>query len=150
MEEALVKRIMPNSLEAEQSVIGSMIMDKDAIVTAMEMLISEDFYHTQYGILFDTMIELYNKGLPVDLVTLQNKLKEKDVPPEISNMEFARDLLMQAQTSANADTYAKIVREKSVMRRLIKVNEETANTCYQQNKPTLLPTPMPYGTTQHT
>ena len=50
MEEALVKRIMPNSLEAEQSVIGSMIMDKDAIVTAMEMLISEDFYHTQYGI----------------------------------------------------------------------------------------------------
>ena len=72
MEEALVKRIMPNSLEAEQSVIGSMIMDKDAIVTAMEMLISEDFYHTQYGILFDTMIELYNKGLPVDLVTLQN------------------------------------------------------------------------------
>ena len=63
MEEALVKRIMPNSLEAEQSVIGSMIMDKDAIVTAMEMLISEDFYHTQYGILFDTMIELYNNCL---------------------------------------------------------------------------------------
>lgn len=92
MEEALVKRIMPNSLEAEQSVIGSMIMDKDAIVTAMEMLISEDFYHTQYGILFDTMIELYNKGLPVDLVTLQNKLKEKDVPPEIASLEFVRDL----------------------------------------------------------
>ena len=56
MEEALIKRIMPNSLEAEQSVIGSMIMDKDAIVTAMEMLISEDFYHRQYGILFETMI----------------------------------------------------------------------------------------------
>lgn len=77
MEETLINRTMPNSREAEQSVIGSMIMDKDAILTAMEMLISEDFYYKQYGILFDTMIELYSKGLPVDLVTLQNKLKEK-------------------------------------------------------------------------
>ena len=76
---------MPNSREAEQSVIGSMIMDKDAILTAMEMLISEDFYYKQYGILFDTMIELYSKGLPVDLVTLQNKLKEKDNYEEIKS-----------------------------------------------------------------
>ena len=120
MEEALVKRIMPNSLEAEQSVIGSMIMDKDAIVTAMEMLISEDFYHTQYGILFDTMIELYNKGLPVDLVTLQNKLKEKDVPPEIASLEFVRDLVTAVPTSANVKYYAQIV----------KLNEEIENECY--------------------
>ena len=80
MEETLIKRSMPNSLDAEQSVIGSMIMDKDAILTAMEMLTSDDFYHKQYGILFDAMIELYSKGLPVDLITLQNKLKEKEVP----------------------------------------------------------------------
>ena len=53
MEETLIKRVMPNSLEAEQSVIGSMIMDQDAIVTAMEILLQEDFYHKQYGILFD-------------------------------------------------------------------------------------------------
>ena len=57
MEDTLIKRIMPNSLEAEQSVVGSMIMDKDAIVTAMEMLAQDDFYHKQYGILFDSMIE---------------------------------------------------------------------------------------------
>ena len=56
MEETLIKRSMPNSLDAEQSVIGSMIMDKDAILTAMEMLTSDDFYHKQYGILFDAMI----------------------------------------------------------------------------------------------
>ena len=60
MEETLIKRVMPNSLEAEQSVIGSMIMDQDAIVTAMEILLQEDFYHKQYGILFDAMIELYS------------------------------------------------------------------------------------------
>ena len=66
MEETLIKRVMPNSLEAEQSVIGSMIMDQDAIVTAMEILLQEDFYHKQYGILFDAMIELYSSGQPVD------------------------------------------------------------------------------------
>ena len=111
MEESLIKRIMPNSLEAEQSVIGSMIMDKDAIVTAMEMLISEDFYHQQYGVLFDAMIELYNKSLPVDLVTLQNKLKEKDVPAEIASLDFVRDLITAVPTSANIKYYAKIVKD---------------------------------------
>ena len=83
MEEALIKRIMPNSLEAEQSVVGSMIMSKDAIVTASEMLLKEDFYHQQYGIIFETMVELFTEGQPVDLVTLQNRLKEKDVPQEV-------------------------------------------------------------------
>lgn len=62
MEEALIKRIMPNSLEAEQSVVGSMIMSKDAIVTASEMLLKEDFYHQQYGIIFETMVELFTEG----------------------------------------------------------------------------------------
>lgn len=130
MEETLIKRTMPNSKEAEQSVIGSMIMDKDAIVTAMEMLISEDFYYQQYGVLFDTMIELYNKGLPVDLVTLQNKLKEKDVPAEIASLEFVRDLITAVPTSANVKYYAQIVKDNSLRRKLIKVNEEIENECY--------------------
>ena len=77
MEEALVKRIMPHSLEAEQSVIGSMIMDRDAILTASEQLVKDDFYHQQYGILFETITELFNSGSPVDLITLQNRLREK-------------------------------------------------------------------------
>ena len=130
MEETLVNRTMPNSREAEQSVIGSMIMDKDAILTAMEMLISEDFYYKQYGILFDTMIELYSKGLPVDLVTLQNKLKEKDVPAEIASLEFVRDLLNAVPTSANVKYYAQIVKDNSMRRKLIKLNEEIENECY--------------------
>ncbi len=130
MEEALVKRIMPNNLEAEKSVIGSMIMDKDAILTAMEMLNSEDFYHRQYGILFDAMIELYNKGLPVDLVTLQNKLKEKDVPAEIASLEFVRDLMTTLPTSTNVKYYAQIVREHALRRQLIKLNQEIENECY--------------------
>ncbi len=134
MEEALIKRIMPNSLEAEQSVIGSMIMDKDAIVEAMEMLSQEDFYYQQYGLLFVAMTELFNAGGTVDLITLQNKLKAMGVPPEISSLEFVRDLLTGVQTSANIKAYAQIVKDKSMMRRLIKVTEEIANQCYTGQK----------------
>ncbi len=80
MEEALVKRVLPHSVEAEQSVIGSMLMDRDAIIAASEIVVADDFYQRQYGIMFDTMVELFNEGKPVDLVTLQDRLKEKDVP----------------------------------------------------------------------
>ena len=76
MEEDLIKRIMPNNLEAEQSVIGAMIMDREAIIMASEILIRQDFYHQQYGVLFETMVELYNEEQPVDMVTLQNRLRE--------------------------------------------------------------------------
>ena len=130
MEEALIKRVLPHSVEAEQSVIGSMIMDRDAIMTASEVITSEDFYQSQYGVLFDAMLELYNEGKPVDLVTLQERLREKDVPPEISSLEFVKDLLDAVPTSANVRHYATIVQEKSMLRKLIKVNEEIANTCY--------------------
>lgn len=130
MEEALIKRVLPHSVEAEQSVIGSMIMDRDAIMTASEVITSEDFYQSQYGVLFDAMLELYNEGKPVDLVTLQERLREKDVPPEISSLEFVKDLLDAVPTSANVRHYATIVQEKSMLRKLIKVNEDIANTCY--------------------
>ena len=130
MEEALVKRIMPNSLEAEQSVIGSMIMDKEAIMTAGEILIEEDFYHKQYGILFESMLDLFNAGEPVDLITLQNKLKEKDVPAEISSLEFVRDLVTSVPTSANVKYYANIVKEKAVLRKLIKTTQSIEDECY--------------------
>ena len=130
MEEALLKRILPHSIEAEQSVIGSMIIDREAIVVASEIITGDDFYSKQYGILFETMVELNDEGKPVDLVTLQDRLKEKDVPPEVSSLEFVRDLITAVPTSANIKYYANIVAEKSTLRRLIKLNEEIANTCY--------------------
>ena len=130
MEEALIKRIMPNSLEAEQSVVGSMIMDKEAIVIAFEMLLQEDFYYRQYGLLFQAMVELYNAGEPVDLVTLQDKLKTMNVPEEVSSLEFVRDLITSVPTSANVKSYAQIVKDKSVLRSLIKETEEIQNKCY--------------------
>ena len=130
IEEALLKRILPHSIEAEQSVIGSMIMDREAIVVASEIITGDDFYSRQYGIVFEAMIELNDEGKPVDLVTLQDRLKEKDVPPEVSSLEFVRELITTVPTSANIKYYANIVAEKSVLRKLIKLNEEIANTCY--------------------
>ncbi|HHU72365.1 MAG TPA: replicative DNA helicase [Clostridiales bacterium] len=130
MDEALIKKILPHSREAEQSVIGSMIMDRDAIIAATEIISGSDFYEQQYMILFDTMVELSNEGKPVDLITLQNRLKEKDVPAQVSSLEFIRDLVAAVPTSANVRYYAQIVRDKSVLRKLIKSAEETANECY--------------------
>ena len=85
VEESILKRVLPHSLEAEQSVIGSMIMDRDAIVSASEIVQDEDFYSKQYALLFQAMVELNDEGKPVDVVTLQNRLKEKEASPEVSS-----------------------------------------------------------------
>lgn len=130
MEEAMLKRVLPHSVEAEQSVIGSMLIDREAIVVAAGILHGEDFYGKQYGVVFEAMTELNDEGRPVDIVTLQDRLKEKDVPPEVSSLEFVRDLITAVPTSANVRYYAEIVAEKATLRRLIRLNEEIANTCY--------------------
>ena len=135
MDEALIKRILPHSDEAERAVIGSMLMDGDAIVTASEIIGSDDFYQRQYGILFDVMTELYGEDKPVDLVTLQERLKNKDVPPELTSVEFISGILNDVPTSANVKHYAETVAEKALLRRMIKTNEEIANSCYLGKEP---------------
>ena len=134
MEETLIKRTMPNSIEAEQSVIGAMMMDRAAIIAASETLLAEDFYHSQYAVLFDSMLELFNQNKPVDFVTLQNKLREKDLPPVVSSLEYINDLVAAVPTSANIRYYANIVKEKAMLRRLIKVTENIQNECYAGNE----------------
>ena len=130
MDEALIKRVLPHSIEAEQSVVGSMLMDKEAILTASELLRPDDFYGRQYGVLFEAIVELYNEGKPVDMITLRERLREKDVPPEVASVEFIRDLINAVPTSINIRQYAEIVSEKAMLRRIIKANEEIENMCY--------------------
>ena len=94
LDENVIKRIMPHSLEAEQSVIGSMFIDTEAIAAATEQISGEDFYNRQYGIVFDTIVELNNEGKPVDFVTLQDRLRSReDVPPEVSGLDFLTNLI---------------------------------------------------------
>ena len=128
MDEALIKRILPHSDDAERAVIGSMLMDTDAVVTASEMITGDDFYQRKYGILFDAMVDMNNKNIPVDLITLQEELKTRDVPEELASVEFLSDLLNSISTSVNIKQYAKLVADKSALRRMIKANEEIANT----------------------
>ncbi len=130
MEEALVKRILPHSVEAEKSVIGSMLMAREAITVAMEMLQPDDFYQQQYGVMFESITELFNEGQPTDLVTVLDRLKKKSVPEELCSLEFLRDLLDTVPFSSNVRSYAQIVYEKALLRKLIKLNEEIAGNCY--------------------
>lgn len=135
MDEALIKRILPHSDEAERAVIGSMVMDADAVVTASEMISGDDFYQRKYGILFDTMVEMNNNNIPVDLITLQEALKTKDAPEELSSVEFLGELINNVPTSVNVKHYAQLVADKSALRRMIRANEEIANMCYLDKEP---------------
>ena len=130
MEETLLKRILPHSIEAEQSVIGSMLMDKDAVIVALDMISSEDFYSRQYAVLYETMLELFNEGKEMDLIVIQDRLREKNVAPELSSLDFIKEIITTVPTSANIKYYATIVKEKSTLRKLIKLNEDIANSCY--------------------
>lgn len=129
-EEDVVKRIMPHNLEAEMSVIGAMLMDQQAIGSVMEILTKDDFYSRQYGIMYESMLELEQSGMAVDPVTLQEKLKEKNLPPEAYDARTIGDILAQVPTSANVVSYARIVAEKSLMRQTIRACEEISHDAY--------------------
>ena len=131
-EENAIKRVMPHSIEAEQSVIGAMLMDAEAIEIASETLKEEDFYARQYGVLFSAILQMHQKGEAVDPVTLQTRLREKNLPPEIYSGTMILDLIDQVPTSANIKSYAGIVAEKSLLRKMIRANEEIAGACYNQ------------------
>lgn len=135
MEESLIKRIPPHSVEAERAVIGSMMMDVDAIAVAAEFLAAEDFYNGQYGVIFSALVDMYRQGIGADLVTIQEKLREMELPPELTSIEFIGDLLNSVPTSVNIKNYVKIVQEKSVLRRLIKVTENVTANCYMDRQP---------------
>ncbi len=130
MEEAVIKRIQPHSSEAEQTVIGSMLLDNECIPAIEGILTGEDFYERRLGIVYDAMLELYREGKPVDTLTLQDRLKEKDVPPEVSSLDYVGSLVAAVPFSENAKYYADIVAEKALLRRLIHASENIAGSCY--------------------
>ena len=134
MDESVIKRIQPHSIEAEQSVVGSMFMDREAIVVASEILEKGDFYNPSFAVLFESMVELFNEGKAVDLITVQNRLKEKDIPPEVYDLKNISDIISAVPTSANIRYYAEIVSEKSMLRKLIKLTEDIGKACYMDKE----------------
>ena len=131
--ENAIRRIQPHSEEAEKCVLGSMLMDADAIVVAVDQLVSSDFYYNQHQMLFDAMLKLFMENKPVDVVTVKTKCEELGYPENVSDLETIRQLITIVPTSANIKQYVGVVREKSTMRQLIRVSEEIVNDAYLGN-----------------
>ena len=130
MEETIIRKVQPHSVEAEQAVQASMLMNREAVVNVADMLMKDDFYQVQYGVIFEAMVELYHEGASIDMITLTERLKEKGVPENVYSIEVMQELLNVVPVSTNAKKYAEIVKDRANMRRLIKMAETTANECY--------------------
>ena len=132
--EDVIKRIPPHSAEAERSVIGAMLMGEDAVAAAAEILVQDDFYQKPYGILFETMRQMSEEGKPVDLVTLSDRLRTSNVPPEVADASLIQEILASVPSQAYVREYARIVAEKAQLRRLIRVTAEIEEDCYRQQE----------------
>lgn len=129
-DQELIKRILPHDQAAEQSVIGSMIIDPEAIAVAQKYLSQDDFYQKSNGLLFSAIVSLDDDGQAVDNVTLQNRLREMDAPENIATDTALAEIVSAVPTSTNIEYYAKIVADKSKLRTMIRTMEQLTNDCY--------------------
>ncbi len=130
MDEQVIKKVKPHSKEAEQSVIGAMLMDRDVISDTADMLTGDDFYYRQYGVMFEAMKSLYREGEPVDMVTLTDRLKQNGVGEDVAGPAQIAEIMKAVPTAINAKNYAKIVQDNSLLRRLIKLCEDVEKDSY--------------------
>lgn len=124
-------RIPPQNTEAEQSVLGSMILDKEAIATVSEIIKGEDFYRNDHKEIYEAIIDIYEIDRPVDLITLIERLKQRDSLDAVGGVEYLTYVATGVPTTANVKYYAKIVEEKSLLRRLIKSAGDIMNMGYE-------------------
>lgn len=117
-------RIPPQSVEAEQSVIGSMLIDKEVIPVVMEVLKPEDFYRPDHKEIYDVIIELFDKAQPIDLITVSERLRLHGKLDLVGGLEYLTNIATEVPTTANVKHYAKIVEEKSLLRKLIKASSD--------------------------
>ena len=126
-----VPRIPPNDQEAETAVLASMLFDREAIAAACEIVHGDDFYRPDNQIIYETMVELFNRSIPIDIVTLSDKLAEKGMLEQIGGRDKVNDLAAAHYSSANIRRHAEIVAEKSILRQLIKSANFIVNAGYE-------------------
>ena len=114
-------RVPPHNLEAEESVIGAMLLSRDAIAAAMENCKAEDFYKASHGAIFEAITSLYQRGEPADPVTVPEELRRRDMLESIGGTSVFVGLLANTPSVGNAEYYAKIVEELALLRRLVAV-----------------------------
>ena len=127
------ERVPPQSIEAEQSVLGAMLIDKEAIAKVTEVLNADDFYREAHRVIFTAMLELYNKNEAVDLITVTDILRRDNKLEDIGGIAYITSLANIVLTPANVKYHADIVAEKSVLRQLVKVSTEIAAMGYEAN-----------------
>lgn len=125
-------KVPPHDIEAEQAVIGSMLTDKDSVISALEILKPEDFYREDNKVIFGAIVNLYNKAEPIDIITLKSELVSLGKFEQIGGLEYLAELPDKVPTTANVEKYIKIVEEKSMMRNLIKTANELVNLGYDE------------------
>ena len=127
-------KIPPHDIEAEQAVIGSMLTDKEAVSSSIEVLKEEDFYREDNRLIYSAMLNLYNRAEPIDLITVKSELETMGKFEQVGGFEYLADLPEKVPTTANAEKYIKIVEEKSTLRRLIKTANEIIELGYDQSE----------------
>ena len=125
-----MKREIPNNIEAEQSVLGAMMLSKYALQKGLESLTNDSFYLEKHGKIFNALRDLSSKDVAIDITTLTNKLKDDNTLNEVGGAEYLTEILDLTPTAANADHYIKIVQDKSVLRNLINVSTDIATLGY--------------------
>ena len=125
-----INRIPPHSVESEQSILGSIILDKDAIITVAETINPRDFYKEAHKIIYESMLSLNSNNEPIDLITLIEELRKEGHLDNIGGISYLTSLSTIVPTTSNVKYYANIVKEKSVMRQLIKASNEIINLGY--------------------
>lgn len=128
------EKLPPQSIESEESTLGSLIIDNDAIVKVADILFPEDFYRPQHRIIYEAILDLYHKNAPIDVLSLSNRLKEKKLLGEIGGASFLTSLVNKTPTSAHVVHYAKIVHEKRVLRDLIAASYKIAELGWQESE----------------
>ena len=119
-----LNRVPPNDVEAEQAVLGSMLVDKDAVISGLEVLKENDFYREDNKAVFSAIASLYSKSEPIDLITVKKELMENGSFERIGGMEFIASLPEKVPTTTNVDRYIKIVEEQSMRRKLIQISND--------------------------
>ena len=127
------ERIPPQNIEAEQSVLGAMLIDKEAIAKATEILTADDFYREPHRVIFNVMLELYNKNEAVDMITVTDILRRDNKLDDVGGIAYITSLANVVLTAANIKFHADIVAEKSVLRQLIHVSTDIAAMGYEAN-----------------
>jgi len=128
---AYADRVLPQSQEAEQSVLGSALTDSHSVASAAELLVPEDFYFDANKQIFDVMLELFNENTPIDFVTVSDRLNQRDKLDAIGGITYLAAIASSVPTSENVIYYAKIIKEKSVLRRLIRSSKAISELAYQ-------------------